>query len=97
MDPAPDIDEQARFNTTSDVYSFGIIMWEMLAADYPFPGVGGALQLQKKIVEGLRPSLDKLPKDVPEALKTLITRCWSAEQSKRPTMREVHEVLTAAL
>eukprot|EP01125_Pyxidicula_operculata_P005959 TRINITY_DN2081_c0_g1_i2.p1 TRINITY_DN2081_c0_g1~~TRINITY_DN2081_c0_g1_i2.p1 ORF type:complete len:711 (+),score=114.33 TRINITY_DN2081_c0_g1_i2:92-2224(+) len=78
------------YGERTDVYSFGLIWWQVLTRKNPFmdrptkyPGKEG---LVKYILEGYRPTL---PKHWPESLKTMITSCWADQQNKRPTFRQI--------
>jgi len=80
------------YGERTDVYSFGLIWWQVLTKKNPFmdrpakyPGKEG---LVKYILEGYRPPL---PKHWPESLRTMITACWADQQSKRPTFRQIME------
>jgi serine/threonine protein kinase len=78
------------YGERTDVYSFGLIWWQVLTKKNPFmdrptkyPGKEG---LVKFILEGHRPPL---PKHWPESLKNIISACWAPLQSKRPSFRQI--------
>lgn len=84
-------------STKTDVYAFGITMWEVLARRIPYAGVHldvdelGALLNDAD--EPLRPTLALLPADVPPVVVELMQRCWSGNAASRPTMADVVGVL----
>src|SRR6185369_3052569 len=70
----------------SDVYSVGMLMWEIFAGHPPFDDRNHGPGLILKICEGLRPPLlTNIPTDCVQMMK----KCWDADSSKRPTIDEV--------
>jgi serine/threonine protein kinase len=71
-----------------DVFSFGIILWELAAEKTPFADYKGDVPFgtRKKIVRGERP---KMPGNVTEKMKKLITRCWDEVPEDRPRFDEI--------
>ncbi|XP_071951805.1 uncharacterized protein [Antedon mediterranea] len=69
----------------ADVYSFGVILWEMLTRETPYKGVSTF-----QILEGIRTSKrPEIPDYCPGALRGLITRCWKQKASQRPSFKEI--------
>ena len=74
----------ARESFRTDVYSFGILAWQLLAlSPDPFPGFNEQ-QVRDAVLRGQRPDLDRVSDQVPDALRILIARCWDEEPFKRP-------------
>jgi serine/threonine protein kinase len=80
---------QPRYGGPVDVYSFGIMLWELLTSGLPFDGVEVA-QLPKRVVGGLRP---EIPRDTPPELAALIASCWHEDPQKRPTFQQISQLL----
>jgi len=78
----------------SDVYSFGILAWQVLAGRQPFEGMDGTAALAHAAGGG-RPDPDALPVEVPGPLRVLISRCWWENQNDRPTAAMLVERLEA--
>ena len=74
------------YNHKADVYSFGIILWELNTAKKPFEGLNRELFYERVVHGGERPPLNK---KWPPDLSKLITDCWSAEIENRPTFGDI--------
>eukprot|EP01127_Copromyxa_protea_P014317 TRINITY_DN3967_c1_g1_i1.p1 TRINITY_DN3967_c1_g1~~TRINITY_DN3967_c1_g1_i1.p1 ORF type:complete len:470 (+),score=52.52 TRINITY_DN3967_c1_g1_i1:186-1595(+) len=72
----------------SDVYSFGIIIWEVIVGDIPYRSMNfqKVSELEKAVLAGTRPDIEAVP--YPE-LKPLITACWHPDHHLRPKWIEV--------
>jgi serine/threonine protein kinase len=76
-----------------DVYSFGILLWELCALKKPFANVKSSSEFKNRVFfQGDRP---KLGKYWPEDLKEMMQKCWSHDPTERPTMKYVKSILTA--
>jgi len=80
----------AKIRESDDVYSFGVIMWEVWTGEQPFGGVGVEKLRELVAVQNLRPSI---PADIDEDLSSLIRSCWNEDHSHRPTFAHLHESL----
>uniref|UniRef100_A0A8C9XMI8 Receptor-interacting serine/threonine-protein kinase 2 n=1 Tax=Sander lucioperca TaxID=283035 RepID=A0A8C9XMI8_SANLU len=78
-----------RADVKHDMYSYAIIMWEVLSRQIPFEEVTNPMQIMFSVLRGLRPdtSLGSLPADIPsrETLITLMTCGWTANPDERPS------------
>lgn len=78
-----------------DVYSLGILLWEIVALKKPFASVKSADDFKEKVfIKGDRP---KLGKYWPDDLKDTMQKCWSSVPSERPTMQYVKSMLAASV
>lgn len=71
---------------SSNVYSFGLIVYVLLTAKIPFENLNSSEIYQKVVLEHHRPSFDE---KISEAYKNLIERCWSQNPEKRPSFAEI--------
>lgn len=89
----PEVISASKGRTVSiklDVYSFGIILWEMYAGEVPYKGMHSA-QIQTDVCAvHLRPSFGS---GCPGDYMSLAKQCWDANESKRPTFDEILQEL----
>jgi len=87
---APELFTESTYTNKVDVYSYAMILWEMLTECSPYPGkdISG---IRKYVAEsGLRPMI---PHNAPTMLKGLITLCWDQNPKKRPSFRKIVDKL----
>ncbi|XP_037815273.1 mitogen-activated protein kinase kinase kinase 7-like [Lucilia sericata] len=87
---APEVFEGSKYTEKCDVYSWSIVLWEIIAREKPFKDFDNAYCILWKIHEGERPS--PIP-DLPEPIKQLMYSCWSKTPELRPSMQYVVEKL----
>ena len=74
----------------NDIYSLGMIFWEILTQSEPFHGYS-LKQLEEKVVtEGLRPMI---PEGVSPDISSLILSCWNTDPSTRPSIQLICSTL----
>jgi len=79
-----------QFSSKSDIYSFAIVMWEMLMYAEPYQYVPDR-NLLPAVVNGLRPSWDNSPFLIPSVLISIVQRCWSYDPKDRPSANQLCE------
>jgi len=98
---APEMIRSQEWSEKTDVFAFGIILWEMLSGCIPYSHIAVRDQwdLLTKIIQGIRPDITKIQiqdaavKEEVIRLVRLIERCWSSEAKLRPTMMQVVDEL----
>ncbi|ELP84496.1 serine-threonine protein kinase, putative [Entamoeba invadens IP1] len=85
---APEVISEHRTTPKVDVYSYGIVLWELVTNKVPFSECKFFTEVKEKIVSGLRPSFDEKTE-----LKELIKRCWDQNDLIRPDFDEVLKYL----
>ncbi|GBB88065.1 hypothetical protein RclHR1_01460015 [Rhizophagus clarus] len=75
-------------NKKSDVYSVGVLLWEISSGHPPFYIEGEEYDagLAVEVLQGLR---ETVVSDTPENYVTIYTKCWDGEPDNRPTIHQV--------
>ncbi|XP_060060274.1 non-receptor tyrosine-protein kinase TNK1 isoform X1 [Erinaceus europaeus] len=91
---APESLRQGAFSSASDVWMFGVTLWEMFSGgEEPWAGVPPYLILQR--LEKDRARLPR-PHLCPRALYSLAWRCWAPHPADRPSFSHLEELLQEA-
>nr|XP_034333636.1 mitogen-activated protein kinase kinase kinase 7 isoform X2 [Crassostrea gigas] len=89
---APEVFEGSNYSEKCDVFSWGIIFWEVITRRKPFDEIGGpAFRIMWAVHNGTRPPLIR---NLPKPLEILMTRCWHGNPAERPSMAEVCRIMT---
>jgi len=83
---APEILRGEHYTQASDIYSFGIIMYEVISELRPYYDIDHDEHLVIMICEGLRPRFNI---EVPKLILHLIKSCLDADPSNRPNVRDL--------
>ncbi|GES96370.1 kinase-like domain-containing protein [Rhizophagus clarus] len=89
---APEVFKGAAFSKKSDIYSMGMIMWELTTGCKPFDNVEHNTELIYKIIDGNKPEITN---DTPVCYAYLMERCWNSNPSERPSAKEILELTYA--
>jgi serine/threonine protein kinase len=92
---APEVWLGKPYNSSCDVYSFAILLWEMLALEIPFHSFKSGDSFINNVFEGdTRPQIKK---KWPGWLKDLLTACWSDDANSRSTMYTITQILRSGV
>uniref|UniRef100_A0A6B2LMR1 Protein kinase domain-containing protein n=1 Tax=Arcella intermedia TaxID=1963864 RepID=A0A6B2LMR1_9EUKA len=83
-----------NYSKGADVYSYGMVLYEMVAGEDPFVDVHDLFELKKLVCD--RHKRPKVPKHVPPMITSLMKQCWNRDPSKRPSFFQIHTYLTRA-
>jgi len=87
---APEVYQGDDYDEKCDVYSFGIILWEIYTREEPYKDSRQKLSLETFCEavshENLRP---EIPNDCPTNIKTLILDCWEEDPDARPSFSTI--------
>eukprot|EP00039_Didymoeca_costata_P012071 m.172598 g.172598 ORF g.172598 m.172598 type:complete len:1267 (-) comp15375_c1_seq4:3904-7704(-) len=74
----------AQYSTKVDIFSTGVICWEMWHRELPFAALRHkhVIKVEQLIRDGVRPVIDD---DCPPGLASLIRWCWASDPDTRPT------------
>ncbi|XP_030584866.1 ephrin type-A receptor 2a [Archocentrus centrarchus] len=91
---APEAIAYRKFTSASDVWSFGIVMWEVMAfGERPYWDMSNH-EVMKAINENFRLPA---PMDCPSAIYQLMLQCWLHDRSKRPRFSDIVNILDKLL
>ncbi|CAK9810310.1 Raf homolog serine/threonine-protein kinase Raf [Anthophora plagiata] len=82
--------EENPYSFQSDVYAFGVVLFELLSGQLPYSHINNKDQILFMVGRGnLRPDLNKLRSDTPKALKRLTEDCIKFSREDRPIFRQI--------
>ncbi|XP_039597767.1 mitogen-activated protein kinase kinase kinase 9 [Polypterus senegalus] len=88
---APEVIRSSTFSKGSDVWSYGVLLWELLTGEVPFRGIDGLA-----VAYGV--AMNKLalpiPTTCPEPFARLMEDCWNPDPHARPSFTSVLDQLT---
>jgi serine/threonine protein kinase len=87
---APEIFQGQKYTEASDIYSFGMIMWEVMTGRRPFWDRSHDTDLIIEIVDCLRPPIVT---NAPEGYIELMEECWHSDPNKRPTATDIFGII----
>ena len=94
---APELFEGQPPSLASDIYAFGIVMWEVLMLSIPWEGET-SWAIAEQIRQGQRPSFEHNGKvcSLPafKSYTELMEHCWTTDASSRPTAETVLQRLS---
>uniref|UniRef100_A0A914DI92 Protein kinase domain-containing protein n=1 Tax=Acrobeloides nanus TaxID=290746 RepID=A0A914DI92_9BILA len=73
-------------STKSDVWSFGVFLWELLTGEEPYEGQNLCAVMYEIGCNNLRL---EIPEELPIELSRILNKCWEIDTSQRTTMKEV--------
>jgi len=88
---APEMFQTNTYTEKIDVYSFSIVLFELLTGELPYQNEN-SFSLPVLVTKGLRPTI---PKTVPKPWVKLMTQCWNDKPSKRPGFDRIVQQLVA--
>ncbi|XP_057429715.1 serine/threonine/tyrosine-protein kinase HT1-like [Lotus japonicus] len=87
---APEMIKRKSYGRKVDVYSFGLMLWEMLTGTVPYEDMNPFQAAFAVVNKNSRPVI---PSNCPPAMRALIEQCWSLQPDKRPEFWQVVKVL----
>ena len=91
---APEVALRKPYNEKVDVYSFAILLWQMLSGMELYLDVACANFVDQVVLGGQRPPLPAIAARAPVGVAKLIERCWHADHTTRPDFTTILRTLT---
>lgn len=85
---APEVVLCQDYGLSADVYSFGILFWEVAALAQPFKTYSSDRHFQQVVVKGKRPATCPAAWLTPN-MRMVMFECWRNEATKRPTFSQI--------
>lgn len=86
---APEVIDGKHYSMSADIYSIGVVLYEMFARAHPFDDIHPHM-VPSLVTQGKRP---ELPKNLPKSLAKLIRDCWHERPKTRPPAARVLSTL----
>jgi serine/threonine protein kinase len=97
---APEMLARQRYTKAIDVYSYGIVMWEIASQQLPWADLDrdksyvDMNKLLQLLLDGVRP---EVASNWPAPYVEMMTRCWATDPHSRPDFKETANTLQALL
>lgn len=90
---APEVLQSSIYTLAADVYSFAIVIYEVITREYPYKGKSSDEISVQVTRNHLRPSLTSLPRTCPPQLIDIMKLCWDSDYTRRPSFESIHGLL----
>jgi len=87
---APEVVLCKPYNLKADVYSFGLLLYQVMSFKCPFESFSIRDHMNKVVIRNYRPPI---PRDTSTVVQTLIKESWSPEIGKRPDFERISSLL----
>lgn len=85
---APEVWSGKQYDDKADVYSFSIVVYEIVCLSVPFENLEPQ-EAVKSTAKGMRPALSEVPPDCPNELRELMIKCWAHSPLNRPSFERI--------
>lgn len=93
---APEVFDSQAYDEKVDVYSFAMVLFEILCREIPFEDAEPA-EVGQLVKAGHRPDLEAVPPYCPKVIADLMQCCWAANPQERPPFDRIRPVLSRIL
>ncbi|PRP87903.1 putative LRR receptor-like serine/threonine-protein kinase [Planoprotostelium fungivorum] len=88
---SPEAIQKGEYSPKSDVFSFAVVMWEIITVEEPWAGLSGFDAAVGVIQRGDRM---RIPETCDYALADLIQQCWHVDPEQRPDFKNITRALS---
>uniref|UniRef100_A0A8C8SD16 mitogen-activated protein kinase kinase kinase n=1 Tax=Pelusios castaneus TaxID=367368 RepID=A0A8C8SD16_9SAUR len=89
---APEVIKASTFSKGSDIWSYGVLLWELLTGEVPYRGIDGLAVAYGVAVNKLTLPI---PSTCPQPFAQLMAECWDQDPHGRPSFDSILAQLTA--
>jgi serine/threonine protein kinase len=99
---APEVANCEPYDESVDVYSFGMLMWQVLTGVTPFQGFKKEKFMLDVVQNHFRPDMTRVAAlatdrrccgETVDVMTSIVQRCWDPKRTRRPKMAAVYEQL----
>lgn len=83
---APEVLGNQKYTEKADVFSFGIVIWEIVTGECPYDGMSQIQAALGVLNRNLRPNI---PRDCPPFFSRLMKACWNRQPELRPSFPHI--------
>ncbi|EAY19177.1 TKL family protein kinase [Trichomonas vaginalis G3] len=87
---APEVFSSNDYTNKVDIYSFAILLWELISEERPYKGYSAPQLIAAVCTKNERPPI---PKKCTTKLKNLLTQCWHKNPKLRPTFADIMDTI----
>lgn len=88
---APEAIKDKKFSAKTDVWSYGVTLWEIIARSNPYPQQDLLAVATAVVYKGLH---CETPPGTDQTFSSILDWCFQARAEDRPTMKQIEEMLT---
>jgi len=86
---APEVIRHERYCFSADIYSFSLLLWEVLTREVPFAPASPIEAAASVAIEGSRPPM---PCGIPRCIDTMLQKCWHENPDERMSVEQITSV-----
>ncbi|XP_056631958.1 mitogen-activated protein kinase kinase kinase 11 isoform X2 [Diorhabda sublineata] len=83
---APEVIKNSTFSKASDVWSYGVLLWELLTGETPYKGIDTLAVAYGVAVNKLTLPI---PSTCPQPWRELMEKCWESDPHRRPSFEQI--------